>query len=327
MIFGVFWVWLSDRLADYISNNAAQTAATLEPAAISLVTIYVMLWGFLHWKGAIQEPLLDGALRILRIVVVLGVGLHLWQYHEAVVETFFDAPVDFGAAVFGARAPVETVDAIWDQGGAVAAFLWDRGGILSGDFGFYLAAAFVYLLMGAVCVYAVFLMALARIALAVLLALGPLFIVLALFDVTRRFFEAWLAQLANYALVMLLAVLTAELMLEIVQAYAEQTAALGSAIVTVDALNMVLVAALVLLILRQVMPIAARLSAGVSLSTFQVMSLSARRGLQSLRVTAGEFGAGLRDTQPLAGDSWRRRAGFAMAQGARSLVPAPWRRS
>ncbi len=229
--------------------------------------------------------------------------------------------------MFGARAPVETVDAIWDQGGAVAAFLWDRGGILSGDFGFYLAAAFVYLLMGAVCVYAVFLMALARIALAVLLALGPLFIVLALFDVTRRFFEAWLAQLANYALVMLLAVLTAELMLEIVQAYAEQTAALGSAIVTVDALNMVLVAALVLLILRQVMPIAARLSAGVSLSTFQVMSLSARRGLQSLRVTAGEFGAGLRDTQPLAGDSWRRRAGFAMAQGARSLVPAPWRRS
>ena len=39
-----------------------------------------------------------------------------------------------------------------------------------------------------------------------------------------------------------------------------QTAARGSAILTMDALNMVLVAVLVFLILRQIMPIAAALS-------------------------------------------------------------------
>jgi type IV secretory pathway VirB6-like protein len=118
----------------------------------------------------------------------------------------------------------------------------------------------VYVLMGAVCVYTLFLMALARVALAVLLAIGPLFIVLLLFDGTKRFFEAWVAQLANYALVGVLAVLVASLLMTVVEAYAVQTAAKGAAILTVDALDMLLVSGLVLLILRQVMPIAARLA-------------------------------------------------------------------
>ena len=83
------------------------------------------------------------------------------------------------------RIPVATVDALWDQGGTVAATLWDKGGVFNGDVGYYLAAVIVYLLMGAVCVYTLFLMALARVALAVLLAIGPLFIVLLLFDGTQ----------------------------------------------------------------------------------------------------------------------------------------------
>lgn len=326
MLFAEFWIWLSDRLADYVSLRTAATAAAIEPAAVSLAAIYVMVWGYLHWKGAIEEPILAGALRIVRLVVIFGVGLRLWLYHDAVVDLFYDAPVDLAASIVGGAPPVVTIDAIWAQGGQVAAMLWDRGGVLNGDFGFYVAATFVYLLMGAVCIYTMFLFALARIAVAVLLALGPVFIVLTLFDTTRRFFEAWVAMLVNYGLVTVLAALVAALLLQVVAAYAEQTAALGSAIVTVDALNMLLVAALVLLILRQVPMIAARLSGGVALASFQVISQAARRGGQSLRLSAGEFRRGLVDVQSAPSDSWRRRAGFATAETARALVPASWRR-
>ena len=81
--------------------------------------------------------------------------------------------------------------------------------------------------------------------------------------------------MANYGLITLLTVMTAALLLQIVQSYAAQTAARGSAILTVDALNMVLVAVLVFLVLRQVMPIAAGLAGGVSLNTYGVASRSA----------------------------------------------------
>ena len=78
------------------------------------------------------------------------------------------------------------------------------------------------------CVYAMFLIALSSIALAVLLALGPLFIAMLFFDATKRFFSAWIAQLANYALITILTVMIAALLLQIVQSYAAQTAARGS---------------------------------------------------------------------------------------------------
>jgi len=130
----------------------------------------------------------------------------------------------------------------------------------------------VWVLVGLLCLYTMFLIALSSIALAVLLALGPLFIAMLFFDTTRRFFEAWIAQLANYALITILTVLIAALLLQIVQSYADQTAARGAAIVTVDALNMMLMSVLVFLLMRQVMPIASGLASGVALNTFGTMS-------------------------------------------------------
>jgi hypothetical protein len=73
--------------------------------------------------------------------------------------------------------------------------------------------------------------------------------------------------------------MVAALLLRIVQSYAAQTAARGTDIVVVDALHMLLVSVLVLLILRQVMPIAAGLAGGVSLNSFGLMSRSIGSGL------------------------------------------------
>jgi type IV secretion system protein VirB6 len=150
--------------------------------------------------------------------------------------------------------------------------------------------AAVWLLIGMLCVYTMFLIALSSIASAVLLAIGPLFIVMLLFDATRRFFDAWIAQLANYALITILTVLVAALLLQVVKSYAAQTAARGAALVTVDALDMVLVAVLVFLLLRQVMPIASSLAGGLALSSLSLLSRTLGGGAR-LGKSAGKWGA------------------------------------
>lgn len=280
--FATFWGWLNGQLATYIGDNTARLASVLEPAIVTLATVYVMVWGYLHLTGGIEEPLATGLKRIVTLAVVLGAALHLWLYNTLIVDTFYDAPAQLAAAVIGASDPVGTIDAIWAQGGAVAGTLWGHGGNMLGDMGFYLAGAVVWFLVGLLCVYAMFLIALSSIALAVLLALGPLFVTALLFESTRRFFSAWIAQLANYALITILTVMIAALLLRVVESYAAQTAARGSAILTVDALNMVLVVALVLLILRQVMPIAAGLAGGLALSTSGLVSRSATIGRRTM---------------------------------------------
>ena len=277
--FATFWSWLNGQLTAYIGDNTSRLAAALEPAVVTLATIYVMAWGYLHLTGKISEPFEAGLKRVALIALILGVSLRLWLYNTVIVDTFYTAPAQLAAAVVGASDPVGTIDAIWDSGGAVAGYLWQKGSWLPSGFGFCLAGAVVWGLIGALCVYAMFLIALSSIALAVLLALGPLFIALLFFDATRRFFTAWIAQLANYGLITVLTVMVAALLLKIVQSYAAQTAARGAAILTVDALNMMLIALLVLLVLRQVMPIASGLAGGASLSSFGFASRSLSSGL------------------------------------------------
>jgi type IV secretion system protein VirB6 len=289
--FATFWTWLNGQLAGYIGSNTTRVAEALEPALVTLATVYVMVWGWLHLTGRIEEPFVAGLRRLMTLAVVLGLAVHLWLYNSLIVDTFYRAPAQLAAAVIGTSDPVSVVDAIWERGGRVASYLWNNGGLFSGDIGYYLAGASVWVLVGLLCVYTMFLIALSSIALAVLLALGPLFLTMLLFDATRRFFEAWLAQLANYALITVLTVLVAALLLEVVQSYADQTAARGAAIVTVDALNMVLMAVLVFLLMRQVMPIAAALAGGIALNGYstvsRLVSWGMRRGMGATRAAAG----------------------------------------
>jgi type IV secretion system protein VirB6 len=269
--FQTFWTWLNGQLATYIGTNSARLAEILEPAIVTLGTLYVMVWGYLHLTGRIEEPFTAGLKRIMTLAVVMGVCVHLWLYDTVIVDTFYRAPSQLAAAVVGGSDPVTTVDVIWERGGTVAGYLWAHGNVFSA-IGFMIAGAVVWLLVGLLCVYTMFLIGLSSIALSVLLAVGPLFIALLFFDVTRKFFEMWIAQLANYALITILTVLVAALLLQVVRSYAEQTVARGAGIETVDALNLVLVSVLASLFMRQVMPIASGLAGGVALSTHNTFS-------------------------------------------------------
>lgn len=279
--FASFWAWLNGQLLSYVGDNTARVAQALEPAIVTLATLYVMLWGYLQLTGRIDEPFALGLKRIVTLAVVLGASLRLWLYNSVIVDTFYTAPVQLASMVVGSSDPVQTIDLIWERGGAVADYLFNKGTLLSSDFGYYIAGVIVWFLIGLLCVYTMFLLALSHVALAILLALGPLFVVLLLFDGARRLFDAWIAQLVNYGLMTILTVMAAALLLQIVQSYATQTAARGAAIQTVDALDMVLVSVLVFLFMRQVMPIASGLAGGASLTTFGSIGRAMQWGIRS----------------------------------------------
>jgi len=129
--FATFWTWLNGQLANYIGTNTARVAEALEPAIVTLATLYVMVWGYLHLTGRIDEPFIAGLKRLVTLAVVLGGALHLWLYNSLIVDTFYQAPAQLAAAVVGAPDPVAAVDAIWNRGGAVAGSLWNIGAVFS----------------------------------------------------------------------------------------------------------------------------------------------------------------------------------------------------
>ena len=78
--FATFSTWLNGILANYIGNNTQRIASILEPAVMTLATVYVMIWGYLHLMGRIEEPFATGLKRIITLTVILGGALHLWLY-------------------------------------------------------------------------------------------------------------------------------------------------------------------------------------------------------------------------------------------------------
>ena len=97
-------------------------------------------------------------------------GLRLWLYNTVIVDTFYNAPAQLAAAMVGSRRP----------GGHDRRHLGQRrrrrrisygtkAASFIGDIGFWIAGAMVWCLIGLLCVYAMFLIALSNIALAVLL--------------------------------------------------------------------------------------------------------------------------------------------------------------
>ena len=135
-----------------------------------------------------------------------------------------------------------------------------------------LAGIVVSLIMGFVTIYTIFLLSLSRIALSILLAIGPLFITLLMFETTRRFFEAWLAQLVHYALIAVLTVLVAALMMTLVETAAQSAVNAGDGIQIAHATRMCMAAGLALLVMRQVNAIASGLASGIALATGGVVS-------------------------------------------------------
>ena len=323
--FAEFSAWLNNLLSTYIGSNTAAVAAALEPFIVTLGVIYMMVWGYLQIAGRVDEPFVQGIKRIITLAVILGVSLRLWLYNDVIVDTFFNAPGALAARIVGAYDSVSIVDQIIFSGDDAATLLIQKGGILNGDFSYYIAGFAVYLIVGLTAIYTIFLLTLSRIALSVLLALGPMFIALLMFDTTKRFFESWIAQLANYAFITILTVLVAALMMTLVSTAAQQAASSGGGIQIAQAVRVCMAAGLTFLVMRQVMPMAAGLASGLALSSFGAVSAALAWGFGGAVRNSNHFMRGLvMDRESTRWDPISRKSGYLVQRGVlRGLGSSP----
>lgn len=264
--FAEFMAWLNTVLLSYVNDNLVRVATSLRPAILGMGTLYVMIWGYLQMTGKIEEPFTAGLKRIATLVVIFGVALQGWLYNEVIVDTFFNAPGQLASHVVGAWDPVDLIDQILFKGSDIGERLMSQAGILDGNFGYYFVAILVYAAVAIAALYTMFLLVLSKIALTILLPLGPLFIPLMFFEPTERIFSAWLAQLCNYAMIVILTIMLAALMLTLLNASVDR-ALQSDAISIASAFRVFLTSVFALLVMGQVTSMAAGLASGVALTT------------------------------------------------------------
>jgi type IV secretion system protein VirB6 len=190
------------------------TDGALLPALIILLTLYVGFFGFALITGRSRLGMSALTPRMITLGLVLTFATSWIAYQSVVWNLAVGAPDRIAGILMGSdgsatqifAAKIDVVmtalmDATGDQADAAAATFSPPGLMWLGG---------TLLLLGTVGVLAT-----SKIALAILLGLGPVFVVMALFTSTRGLFVGWLKGVVMLAIAPLFAVLGGSLMLEL----------------------------------------------------------------------------------------------------------------
>lgn len=286
---------LSNALSTYVNDTATNIIGAITPVATTLVSIYVMLWGWSMMRGVISEPIMDGVGRIVRLALIVGVALQLGLYNGFLADMLWNSPDALASYVGGGNgtsnaAYLDTLmSRMYDFGDAYYQKAQANSTLGIPDLGL-LFMAYALWVAGVIATgYGAFLLALAKMGLAVALGVGPLFILLTIFEPTKRFFDAWIGQALNYVFLVMLSAATIKLIMVILEKYLTDASGAVLADPALDqALPAIVFSIIGALALVQMPAMASALGGGVALGTLGAVGWAygkTKGGMAAMRPT------------------------------------------
>ncbi|RKE26122.1 type IV secretion system protein VirB6 [Paraburkholderia sp. BL23I1N1] len=226
---------IENGMSTFVNSVSSALSSAIVPVVTTAVTIWVIAYGFAVIRGEAHESVPAFAWRGLKVAAILSFALGAGLYQEQVVKavegattglagTIQTAAANAGAgnagcgsvgagSVTGTNASAiyrtldcydRQVDLVVDayaekathEGMSIAGIVAGICDVVDGWLAGLGGAIFLVVLAVEVLM--------ARMLLDLVLALGPIFIACAAFGPTARFFEAWTAKIANYALLQVL---------------------------------------------------------------------------------------------------------------------------
>ncbi|RYV04165.1 type IV secretion protein [Shewanella sp. OPT22] len=256
-------------LNKYVQQGSVRLIDFLLPLFSSLMVIWIAIWGYSMMMGKSDAPLQEGFFRILRVGFILALGLTASRYNQTVVTFLSDTPQTLASIVTGSPSQdaAGLLDRLFTQIFALADTSWRQGGVMNGNFGMYFLAIAVVLIGSCLTLLVAFFILLSKVMVSILLAVGPAFFVLLLFQATQRFFESWLGMVLNFGFVLLLGVASGQLMTSVAADYLQQISNNHSTVSTLsDSSMLCIVLGLCILVMKQIPAMAAALGGGVAIA-------------------------------------------------------------
>ena len=210
-IFQPAYQFVDSKLDVFLNERATSVMAQVSGPLRAALVLYVLLYGIAILRGAIQEPFMDFVVRSIKLAFIYMLATTV-AYSTYVTQPLFHVlPDTLTQAVSGGGVP--DVGSAFDQFFNRAAYLAEKITKEASpiDFGPWILGAVVYI-VGALAAAIGF----GVVLLALLVALGPIFVATALFDATRRFFFGWLSQAVNYLVLFALIITVFQLILSLV---------------------------------------------------------------------------------------------------------------
>lgn len=278
-------------------------------------TLYIMWFGYqvLYRKVALDVMTIARYLTLLTIIIMLATN---WDhYYRFVYNIFTNEPAVISAALSnGKGSGVEALNNVWLQGCTAASDLFAMADWHNIQYWIYGAAVYTATFFN--CLYALGLLVYAKMGLAIILAIGQLFIMLMLWQSTRELTAGWIRGLLYFALIPIVTIAILLLTTSIAQTTLPglQSNITSGAIKPAGLLPYIALAFLNYFLLKQVLTITSMLSASVSLEALGNAMSMAKNAMRNAKGTAkGTYKGGAsayRGGRALANkiSSWRNSA-------------------
>jgi type IV secretion system protein VirB6 len=259
--FTKLYTFFDNAVNNVIVSGTTNMIALISPLLAVCFSIYVMLILFSYWKGDTDEPIMDFLSRLVGWGAILTFGLNIDMYKLYVTPLVTGLGEDLGGTVSGtansAAALDQMANAFLD---AFIRLFRDASGVEETLFAM-LAIASVGLFGGLFMVVAIAYIILAKLALGILVAIGPFFIAAALFPASRELFKNWTAQCLNYAFLVMLFSFAAQIEIAMVNGLVPQDMSLSALF------QMNLVCAVFILVSLNLPSLASALAGGIGISS------------------------------------------------------------
>ncbi|WP_312162713.1 type IV secretion system protein [Phenylobacterium sp.] len=268
--------FVDDRLGVFLNERASAVIAVVSGPMRAALVLYVLLYGFAILRGAIAEPIMDFAVRSIKLAIIYLLATTT-AYSSWVTDPLFHVlPNVLTQAISGAGTPDvgSAFDDFYNRAAYLADKIADRASLI--NFGPWILSTVVYLLGGFAAVLGFCVVLLAKVALALLVALGPIFIASALFEATRRYFFGWLSQGVNYLVLFALIITLFQLILSLVGTF---WGAIDGSDPTVGGLIFIAVCLLAAIFFLQLPSIAAGIAGGASAGLADFANAASLRGV------------------------------------------------
>ena len=215
-VFSPAYIYVDGQLDTFLNGRLSSVIAQVSgPMRLALV-LYVILYGVAILRGSISEPITDFAVRSIKLGFIYMLATTPAYSTWVTQPLFHTLPDTLAQAISGSA--VTNIGASFDKflnyGGALSEKTSKTASL---DIGAQVVAGVIFIVTVIATALGFGVAMIAKVALALLVTTGPIFIGCALFSATRRYFFGWLSQGVNYLTLFALIITVFELVLALVQ--------------------------------------------------------------------------------------------------------------
>jgi type IV secretion system protein VirB6 len=199
----------------FVTPAATNLMTALQLVALTGVTLYITLTGYAIATGAVESSFWTFVKQCIKISIIAVFALTVDGYVDGIMVAFDGLETGLSDAMAVAGAPAgsvyETLDTSLGKGIAIVEQCFQK----ADEAGFNIGSALGWFAAGVTVAIGTILVSMiggaviivAKFAVAVMFALGPIFVMSLMFPATAKFFDSWFAQVMNYTLTVVITAL------------------------------------------------------------------------------------------------------------------------